>query len=525
MIIVKQMNLKRSIFFKILILLFFSGVNMVAQHYYSGNFDPDTLTEVKLTGTVMVDSNFVHPFYYIDNNNDGKKDYILNFGPYWYMPDEGNAERPMNGDSITVTGGMHEMFDSLSVLVVYQVNGEFWRDPFDPMWDDMGRHSHDGTHHSGDCTGYAFGFDHDSLSMINLNGRAIVDSTFIFNSFYLDTNNDSIPDYFLNFGPPWYAPNSNIKKPENGEEVSIIGGMINNNSIPMVIVFSLNGFNWRDSNSIGSHLGGGWAHRNMTDSLFVHSTFDDEDYMHIEPGWYNGGGMHGGGMMTDSLFFQMMEVFPHDIPFSENENAFAGYEFGVFQPDGSNNMWSSGSCGGMMTFNSKINFHLHFNNNQLHRFNNPQGNIKVKYWDDQTTNWKEITDANVDVNSGSVSFSLNSLSNFVILTSNSVTSVNNNDTKKIVNKYELYQNYPNPFNPATTIKYFIPEVPNNINQQNVKLKVYDILGKVVETLVNERQNTGTHEVTFFADNLPSGIYFYELKVGNYVNVKKMILVK
>ncbi|MBK8943657.1 MAG: T9SS type A sorting domain-containing protein [Ignavibacteriae bacterium] len=524
MLKVKPKKVRKILFIELLIFFFISGLNLKAQHYYSGDFNPDSLKDVTVTGTVIIDSNYEHSFYYLDENNDGSKDYILNFGPNWYLPDEGNAVRPTNGESITITGGMHVMFDSLNVIVVYQINGEFWRDPFEPMWNNMGNHSHNGTHHQGDCNGYAFGFDHDSLNSINLFGTTIIDSTFIFDSYYLDTNNDSIPDYFLNFGPPWYEPNSNIQKPKNGDEISIVGGMLENNSIPMIIVYLLNGLDWRDSNSVGPLLGGGWAQRNMTDSFFVHSTFDDEDYMNIQPGWYNGGRMHGGGMMTDSLFFQIMEVFPHDIPFSENENIFAGYEIGVFQPNGSNNMWNSGGCGGMMNFNSNINFQLHFNNKQLNGSNWSLENIKAKYWDAQTLNWEEISNAIVDLNNSSVSFSFNTLSNFIILTSNSVTSISNSVNNQVGNKYELYQNYPNPFNPTTTIKYSIP-LNEKHGTTKVKLIVYDVLGKIVATLVNERQNSGNNEVIFNANNLPSGIYFYELKIGNYVDVKKMILIK
>jgi hypothetical protein len=246
--------------------------------------------------------------------------------------------------------------------------------------------------------------------------------------------------------------------------------------------------------------------------------------MDIHPGWYNSGGMHGGGMMTDSLFFQMMEVFPHNIPFAENENVFAGYEIGVFLPDGSNNMWSNGGCGGMMNFNSNIHFHLHFNSNQLNGFNGSQGNIKVKYWDKETSSWKEISNATIDASNSSVNFSLNAVSNFIILTSNLVTAINNEANNQIDNKYELYQNYPNPFNPTTTIKYSIPSNEKS-ETSNVKLIVYDVLGKVVVTLVNEKQNSGNHEVVFEANNFPSGIYFYELKIGSYLDVRKMILLK
>jgi glycosidase len=87
------------------------------------------------------------------------------------------------------------------------------------------------------------------------------------------------------------------------------------------------------------------------------------------------------------------------------------------------------------------------------------------------------------------------------------------------NEYKLMQNYPNPFNPTTRIKYQIRET------EKVTLKIYDMLGREVKTLVDGMQNSGTHEVSFNASNLSSGIYFYQLKSANYSDVKKLIILK
>jgi hypothetical protein len=83
----------------------------------------------------------------------------------------------------------------------------------------------------------------------------------------------------------------------------------------------------------------------------------------------------------------------------------------------------------------------------------------------------------------------------------------------------LYQNYPNPFNPETTIKYQIP------TPGLVTLKVYDILGREVSTLVNENKIEGSYDFTFNATRFPSGVYIYQLRVNDYVSSKKMILLK
>ncbi|MCW8813436.1 MAG: T9SS type A sorting domain-containing protein [Ignavibacteriaceae bacterium] len=113
----------------------------------------------------------------------------------------------------------------------------------------------------------------------------------------------------------------------------------------------------------------------------------------------------------------------------------------------------------------------------------------------------------------------------------SVVSVRENNIN-VPAKYYLYQNYPNPFNPSTKIKYTVPSVTLRQAQSdiNVTLKVYDILGKEITTLVNEEKPAGTYEVEFNSHsgevrNLPSGVYFYRLKAGAYIETKKMVLLK
>jgi spore coat protein A len=88
-----------------------------------------------------------------------------------------------------------------------------------------------------------------------------------------------------------------------------------------------------------------------------------------------------------------------------------------------------------------------------------------------------------------------------------------------VTEYSLDQNYPNPFNPSTTINFSVPE-----NSQ-VTLKIFDVLGSEVSTLINQVVPAGNHEVQFDATGLPSGVYFYNLTAGNFVQNKKMMLMK
>jgi hypothetical protein len=110
-------------------------------------------------------------------------------------------------------------------------------------------------------------------------------------------------------------------------------------------------------------------------------------------------------------------------------------------------------------------------------------------------------------------------------------------------EYKLEQNYPNPFNPTTKIKYSIPSVilssskndkggvtlrPRQLTDQSdnkVTLKVYDILGNEIATLVDEQKEAGYYEVEFAATQLASGVYIYRLQTGNFVSAKKMLLLR
>ncbi len=137
-----------------------------------------------------------------------------------------------------------------------------------------------------------------------------------------------------------------------------------------------------------------------------------------------------------------------------------------------------------------------------------------------------------------------------------------NENNLTPTQFSLSQNYPNPFNPSTTIKYTVPsssvisnplagkrspqtnysEIPNHTSTSSmsvrddkynvethghasVQLVVYDILGRKVATLINQKQKPGSYEVEFNADKFASGIYFYQLKTADFVQVKKMIYLK
>ena len=99
-----------------------------------------------------------------------------------------------------------------------------------------------------------------------------------------------------------------------------------------------------------------------------------------------------------------------------------------------------------------------------------------------------------------------------------LTLINSKSTLRTL-KFEMAQNYPNPFNPTTIINYSVSK------RSLVIIKVYDVLGKEVKTLVNEERRSGNYNVEFDGSKLSSGVYFYRMQAGDFIETKKLILLK
>ena len=100
----------------------------------------------------------------------------------------------------------------------------------------------------------------------------------------------------------------------------------------------------------------------------------------------------------------------------------------------------------------------------------------------------------------------------------SVLGFTGNKIQKL-NTFHLSQNYPNPFNPSTKIKFTLPK------PENVKVEIYNTIGQKVETLINKHMKVGHHTLEFNGQKLSSGIYFYRIEAGEYMDVKKMVLLR
>ncbi|OQY12526.1 MAG: hypothetical protein B6I31_03035 [Desulfobacteraceae bacterium 4572_19] len=125
---------------------------------------------------------------------------------------------------------------------------------------------------------------------------------------------------------------------------------------------------------------------------------------------------------------------------------------------------------------------------------------------------------NINLSDGSiVSYSVQEIQE---ITFDGITNIEDaKHIQNIINTFKLFQNYPNPFNPSTTIRYSVPQI------SNVVIRVFDLLGREVAILVNKVKPAGCYEIKLNGTALPSGVYFYQLRAGSFIDVKKMILLK
>ncbi len=205
-------------------------VNFVLNCGGGGGMHGDSLVTIEVAGFAIVITDSMHTQYFLDNNGDGEADYRLLFGPDWYDPGNG-AQRPNDGDSIWVTGGI--MGYSLpQAVVVYEINGLFWREP----GSGHGGYGGDG----GGCP------DPDSLTLIETSGITITREIMGMTHYFLDSNFDQTSEYCLNFGAPSYDPGNGAERPSAGDTVEIVGGLMDGcMNGEVIIVYEINGQFWR----------------------------------------------------------------------------------------------------------------------------------------------------------------------------------------------------------------------------------------------------------------------------------------
>ncbi|MFZ1519200.1 MAG: T9SS type A sorting domain-containing protein [Ignavibacteriaceae bacterium] len=244
--------------------------------------------------------------------------------------------------------------------------------------------------------------------------------------------------------------------------------------------------------------------------LFVSSTgalyylFDEEIYKSTNDGdeWINiGNGVDG---------------YSFSITEHSNGNVFVGTSDGVYRSTDAGDSWTKDVSG---LTDGGLSLAIHSNGSIFAGgySSTSRSNDLGQTWIPFTSGMFNCRITDLAFGSGDILFA--SAENMgVYRTTSSVTSVDENESG-VVNNFSLEQNYPNPFNPSTNIQYAIS------NKQFVQLKVYDMLGNEIATLVNEEKTAGNYEINFNASKFSSGVYFYKLNAGSLIETKKMILIK
>ncbi|KAA3609277.1 MAG: T9SS C-terminal target domain-containing protein [Calditrichaeota bacterium] len=501
------------------VLLQTSGVNAQGNwHHGDGNQYswPDSLQTETYTGTIIVDSTFFHPLYYLDTDGDRVAEYQLMFGPWWYTPENG-AEWPGHGDSITIVGAATTMMmnQTSTSIVVFEINGVRWREPIA-----VGGH--------GWNMGNFWDMNADTLTV---NGTVFVDSTYYYPVYFLDTNADSLPDYRLSFGPPWFEPSNGAVRPLQSDVVTIFGrthiGMMGYETL---MVSRINDLEWQPLNGPASWAGS-WMPRNHADSSFIFCANDSSNWLSFAPGHMGGGmgGMHG-MRWPDSTFVQFWEIYPDSLPGDHTPGNFMGFYVNIHDPMGSTMMggssWGGNNWGGhhgMMNFEKSHRFLFQYTNDDLHRNNLEENSIALHYWDTTQNTWKIAADAVVNVDKNTVTLTSSEINTYYALrASETTTAVQTSDIAPA--SFKLLANYPNPFNPETTVAFELAE------RSPVRLEIYNLLGQHLATLINEVRDAGSYQMIWNgrdAQNrqLSSGIYLLKMQVNTQSTVRRMTLLK
>lgn len=314
----------------------------------------------------------------------------------------------------------------------------------------------------------------DSLTTVQLSGVAMVDvvedSLFTRTFYYLDVDDDDTADYRLNFGPYWYDPQNGNLRPQDGDEITVVGGLMGYAEPPLVIVWEMNGDFWREPYSGHGGHGGGWHHNNNCG---------------VEP------------TGIEIFGIAQVRVIAEDAPHGGHT---------VYAIDTDND--------------TLPNYKLDFG---------------APDYDPENGATRPLDGAEITIVGGLIDCP-NSIIDYVIvyeinglfwrvpgdtLGLGAITTVDAEETPfvALAQNYTAARNYPNPFNPVTTIEFTIPAAGM------VKLTVYDITGREVESLLSRNMDAGIHSVDWNGAAAPSGIYFYRLSYGTQQITQRMLLVK
>ena len=475
-----------------------------AQGHHHGNW-PDSLETIEVSGTVIVDNAFSHGLYYLDINNDGVVEYLLSFGPWWYEPANG-ATRPNDGATVTIVGAV---MDAVTPpLVVFEINGLEWREPIE-----FGSHGWNGQ-----------GLWEDHGDTLTVAGTVFIDTTYFYPHYFLDVDGDTIPEYQLGFGPPWYEPASDAARPNDGDQVTIFGrlhdaGMMGND---MLVVISIDGLEWRPLDG-PAPWAGTWMHRDDGDTVRAYCVNDSGQWVDFPPGHMGGGMM---GHWPDSMFVQFWRIHTDSLPGQHHEGRFAAYYLDVDDPQGQSMMGRQMGWGpGHMRFGGEQHFRFQYRDEDMQAHGLDESRMALHIWNAASQQWQEISGAVIDTPTNTVTLASADLNNYYALFAPpTATGIESPAAGSVPDRLVLQPNYPNPFNPATTISFQLPA------QSLVKLEVFNLLGQKVATLIDEIRPAGSYTLQWRGRDdsqrlVVSGIYLLRLEAGEQVRLRRMTMMK
>lgn len=472
---------------------------------------PDTLEIVTVSGTVHVDTLAARLWYGLDDDADGAVDYHLSFGPWWYEP-AGGATRPEDGQQIAVVGALQDS-EPLPTLLVFEIDGGVWRVPVE-----YGLHG---------WNGEPFWSPDGAPEMIT--GVVLIDTTYFYEHYYLDTTGDTIPEYKLGLGPPWYEPASGAVRPAAGDTVTVVGLVHERDGIDLLAVYEIDGLVWRPLYE-PAPWAGRWVRRHHADSTrlgCVNCRPGGPDHIAFPPGHMGGPGGPGGMGWPDSTFVQFWEIHPDSLPGLRHTHRFAGYFVDVHDP--ARNRLMNGQFGGhhaRMRFEEAHRIRVRYYAEDLAARSLAETELQVQFWNEEQQRWEAVPEpVEIDTLSNVVAFTSTELaSHYALFAPNVVTDVEGPLDGELPARFALARNYPNPFNPETVIPFTLR------TPAEVVLEVYDVLGRQVATLARASLRAGTYEVRWDGTNdagvaVAGGVYLYRLRAGTFEAAHAMVLLK
>lgn len=355
------------------------------------------------------------------------------------------------------------------------------------------------------------------LPIVTVKGKAAVDSlTPFMKAYYIDTVGNGNKHVQLYFGPWWYEPASGAKRPSSGQSITVKGSLSTFMSPPMLVVYEINGLQWRDS--VGAPpWSGGWVRRNGLDTTFIFCPTDSLAWIGFPRG-FMGMGMMGNGMMwPDSLYALFEQMHADSLPGAHRGWGLMGYHLDLFNPQGGSMMSQLGTPHGMIGVQQNLQLRFRVHPDSLRNLGLALNDMRLMFYDGNQ--WKLVPGQTVNTLTNTITTSQSSTYSFYAIVPASVTSAETAGPTTPAS-FVLEQNYPNPFNPATTIAFSLPRTTR------VSLRIYNVIGNEVATLINGAiVEAGFHVVRLDASHLPSGTYFYTLQTPDQRVSRKMLLLK